>query len=96
MHSAEVLVCFLECKLNKEGHVSITAGCNDEGQMDAKISARFVHALVDTVKEMHLDFIEIVRPDYGLLRSMGAYRALCACCARSVRKVGCSPPPGVR
>ena len=26
----------------------------------------------------------------------GAYRALCARCARAVRKVGCSPPPGVR
>ena len=26
----------------------------------------------------------------------GAYRALCTRCARAVRKVGCSPPPGVR
>ena len=28
--------------------------------------------------------------------SMGAYRALCARCARAVRKVGRSPPPGVQ
>ena len=28
--------------------------------------------------------------------SKGAYRALCARCARAVRKVGCSPPLGVR
>ena len=28
--------------------------------------------------------------------TMGAYRALCARCARAVRKVGRSPPPGVR
>ena len=28
--------------------------------------------------------------------TVGAYRALCARCARAVRKVGCSPPPGVR
>ena len=32
----------------------------------------------------------------GLVGSTGAYRALCTRCARAVRKVGCSPPPGVR
>ena len=26
----------------------------------------------------------------------GAYRALCTRCASAVRKVGCSPPPGVQ
>ena len=25
-----------------------------------------------------------------------AVRALCTCCSRAVRKVGCSPPPGLR
>ena len=40
--------------------------------------------------------LQLRKTSFEALLALGAYRALCARCARAVRKVGCSPPPGVR